>query len=298
MSTTRSAVTTPLPTGLLSGLVDDAALFPPGNAPMAEAVPSHLRYREQWFAELVGPFLCPGSRLDALAAAADALTPGTSLDIALVVDTGTGAVAEGVDRVRSDPRLSLRGVELPLRGDDLAMTAHRACVSLRDAEADDLAFVEIPRGPGWERALDVLAAFGELRAKLRTGGVTAEAFPSEDEVAAFITACLDRELPFKLTAGLHHAVRHTGSPSDPAPGFEHHGFLNALVATAVALDGGTTADAAHVLALRDAARLVAMAEPDRVRSARRWFTSFGTCSIEEPIDDLVALGLLAGPVPA
>ena len=298
MSTTRSAVTTPLPAGLLSGLVDDAALFPPGNAPMAEAVPSHLRFREQSFAELVGPFLCPGSRLDELATAADALTPGTDLDIGLVVDTGTGAVAEGVDRVRSDPRLSLRGVELPLRGDDLAITARRACVSLRDAEVDDLAFVEVPRGPGWERALDVLAESGELRAKLRTGGVTAEAFPSEDEVAAFITACLDRELPFKLTAGLHQAVRHTGSPSDPALGFEHHGFLNALVATGVALDGGTTVDAAQVLALRDAAQLVAMVEPDRIRSARRWFTSFGTCSIEEPIDDLVALGLLAGPVPA
>ena len=55
MSTTRSAVTTPLPAGLLSGLVDDAALFPPGNAPMAEAVPSHLRFREQSFAELFEP---------------------------------------------------------------------------------------------------------------------------------------------------------------------------------------------------------------------------------------------------
>ena len=32
-------------TALFDGLFDDAALFPPGNAPMAAAVPAHRRLR-------------------------------------------------------------------------------------------------------------------------------------------------------------------------------------------------------------------------------------------------------------
>ena len=66
-----------------------------------------------------------------------------------------------------------------------------------------------------------------IAAKFRTGGLAAELFPTPVELAAVICACRDRELPFKLTAGLHHAMRHT----DPETGFTHHGFLNVLAAT-------------------------------------------------------------------
>ena len=80
---------------------------------------------------------------------------------------------------------------------------------------------------GWEAAADEVAA-AELRLKFRTGGVEAHLFPSADQVVSWIDAALDRELRFKCTAGLHNAVRHR----DPDTGFEHHGFLNVLVATA------------------------------------------------------------------
>jgi hypothetical protein len=35
----------PAPSVLVAGLVDDAAVFPPGNAPMPEAVDAHRRHR-------------------------------------------------------------------------------------------------------------------------------------------------------------------------------------------------------------------------------------------------------------
>ena len=109
-------------------------------------------------------------------------------------------------------------------------------------------------------ALDSVAAAradgADLWPKFRTGGLAAELFPTPAELAAVICACRDRNLRFKLTAGLHHAVRHT----DPATGFVHHGFLNVLIASAVAADGGDTAAVAAVLSGTDPAPLVEHAE--------------------------------------
>ena len=93
-------------------------------------------------------------------------------------------------------------------------------------------------------------------------------------LAGCIEAALDRELPFKCTAGLHHAVRHRDET-----GFEHHGFLNVLLATQRSLDGGAGRRVA-VLAEQDGAALAARLPASRPAArARRWFTSFGSCSV-------------------
>jgi len=168
-----------------------------------------------------------------------------------------------------------------------ALRVVRACDDCLDEET---AYVEIGLEGAWERALDVVADAG-YAAKLRTGGLDASLFPSEDQVAAFITACLDREVAFKCTAGLHNAVRHTAADS----GFEHHGFLNVLLATRASLDGASTDEVAAVLAERQGAGLAVRARElsdEQAASTRRWFTSFGSCSIEEPRTDLTTLRLM------
>ena len=114
-------------------------------------------------------------------------------------------------------------------------------------------------------------------------------------VAAWIDAALDRETSFKCTAGLHHAVRHR----DHETGFEHLGFLNVLLATRTAFDGGTREEVAQVLDDQYANDLVAMArhlhQQGDLVGARRWFTSYGSCSVSEPLDELVGLGLIEAP---
>jgi hypothetical protein len=151
-------------------------------------------------------------------------------------------------------------------------------------------FVVVPWDETQPGVLDALASAG-AHAKLRTGGTTAEAFPSEVRLAAAIDGCLARGLAFKCTAGLHHAVRHTATDT----GFEHHGFLNVLLATAALLDGAGVPGAAAVLAERSPSTLAGSArrlDGDRIAAVRARFRSFGTCSISEPLDDLAALGLL------
>jgi len=118
--------------------------------------------------------------------------------------------------------------------------------------------------------------------------------PLNLQVEEMLSAVVERRARFKCTAGLHHAVRHTAADT----GFEHHGFLNVLLAVAAAADGADTAVLASLLAERDpqavAARIAAL-DADLVADTRHFFTSFGTCSIEEPVADLVALGLAAKP---
>jgi hypothetical protein len=265
-------------------LVDDAAMFPPGNAPPAQAVQAHRRHREAAYADVVGPFVVDDARLPALVEALGAAS--APLAVTLVVKGGVRAVENAVEGARGSPILDPRSVEVALRPeDDLAGQVRRLDSAVPT-------FVEIPilpAGPSgsWLACVDEIAAAGH-RLKLRTGGVTPEAFPGTRALAGSIKAALERGVSFKCTAGLHHALRHR----DKDTGLQRHGFLNVLVATAASESGADVGDLAALLNQRDAATLLAAVEAPEREAARRWFTSFGCCDVLDPIRDLVALDLL------
>jgi hypothetical protein len=265
----------------LHALVDDAAVFPPGDAPLDEAVAAHLARGAQPWADLVGGFVVGDAALPALADLVPA--DSDSLAINLVVSGGAGAIGPAVTWATRTPGVELRALEVALRDEeDLAHNAQRVLAALDDAEVDCTVFVEPPRvhgapTAGWLSALDELAA-REVSLKLRCGGATPDLVPTSAELAASIEAALDRELPFKCTAGLHHAVRHDGG----------HGFLNVLAATRVNLDGGDT-----VAALEARSDVLDGLSDDVLARTRRWFTSFGSCSLAEPWEDLVVMGVVA-----
>ena len=276
-----------------SGLIDDAAIFPPGNAPLADALAAHAAHRESRYADLVGAFVLRDTDLPL--AREVGTGPGTELSI--VVTGGAGQIAGPAGLCRRSG-LTLAGLEIALRDlDDLPGNARRVVAAVdgaRDAgvlDDETAVYVELPQAeptPGWLAAADVVAE-SELRLKFRTGGLEAHQFPTAAALAAWVEAALDRETPFKCTAGLHNAVAHT----DPETGFERHGFLNVLLATRTALDGG---DVTGVLTERDGTALVALFGDhgdDTMARTRRWFTSFGSCSVREPLDDLIAIGLVS-----
>ncbi|WP_053651046.1 hypothetical protein [Streptomyces sp. XY431] len=283
MSTTPAAGAAAVPP-LFQGLFDDAAVFPPGNLPVAEAVPAHRAHRAAPYADAVGPLLCGAGRLGELAAAVEAAGgTGPRLRVGLVLPGGSSELGPALTAAAP---FVVAGVELATRD------AREAVAALDLLLPPDVpAAVELPRellrGDGLEEVLDVLVD-SPYRAKFRTGGVVAGAFPDEAELAGFLTGCAQRGLPYKCTAGLHHAVRHT----DPATGFEHHGFLNVLLAAAET----DPKAAAEVLAERSGevlAEAVRTLTDRQVTVIRNSFTAFGTCSIAEPLDDLAALGLLS-----
>jgi hypothetical protein len=287
----------------LRRLVDDAAVFPPARTPIDRAVRAHVEHREAWYADLVGPLVVGDGMLPELLALVS--TGSAPLDVTVVVTGGAGALEPAAAWATRDGRLVLRGLEVAVResdAGDVAPNARRIVAAVDSLVASGTldeevpVFVEPPRLYGAEPTVSWLAVLDEVaamdhRLKLRTGGMEADAFPSSEELAASIGAALDRELRFKCTAGLHHALRHR----DATTGFEHHGFLNVLTATRASLDGASLADVAAVLEETDAETLGRHADDAGLASARRWFTSVGSCSVLDPVDDLCGLGLLHRP---
>lgn len=264
----------------LKAFIDDAAIFPPGNLPLPEAIDAHGQHLEAEYADLVGSFVVSDGRLPELC---DLISEPMSIN--LVVTGGAGAIAGAVTWARRAEGVSLNAVEFALRDEaDLAHNARRVIAACDDAGVECSVYVEPPRlhgepTHGWLGALDVLAE-REFPLKFRLGGIEPDMVPSTAEVAAGINAALDRELPFKCTAGLHHAIRHD----------EGHGFLNVLLATRANLDG---ADVEAALEERDPQAVLGALDPDSMQRTRRWFHSVGSCSILEPHDDLVELGVIA-----
>ena len=271
--------------GLVRSLFDDAAVFPPGNAPVPGAVAAHRDHRHAWYAEAIGPLLVRPAQVGELLTASRA---GDDLTVGLVADAtaGLAGLVEGVTQLfDQDDRARLVQAEISLPGGHDPAQATRVLV-------DELAlsvttYVEVPR-TGFEGALDVLADDGAERAKYRTGGTTATpGSPTPEQLAAFVRAALDRRLPFKLTAGLHHPVR-SAAPGAPV----EHGFLNVLAAVSAGTDGAGAGDLSALLALTDVAPLLAVLAGADVSAVRRAFCSFGCCEVNDPVSGLVRLGLL------
>jgi hypothetical protein len=274
---------------IFGGLFDDASLFPPASLPMADAVAGHLRHQTAWYREMSGPFVCADTKITELSAALTAAGVA-ELDLALVLPGGAAGLDAAVDGVFADPRLRLRAVELPAARDNITTALADVAAALdRTPLAGAAAFIEIPASDFTTAAARAVDDH-RYRAKVRTGGTTAQAFPDSQTLANCLVTLAQARLAFKCTAGLHHAVRHRAADT----GFEHHGFLNVLLAVAAALDGASREHVAAELADRDAARVAAKIsnlDAEKVSAVRSLFTSFGTCSTDEPVDDLVTLGL-------
>ncbi|MEH0841336.1 hypothetical protein V6U81_02935 [Micromonospora sp. CPCC 205711] len=298
---------------LFAGLVDDAAVFPPGSASLPDALAAHRGHRDSWYADLVGPLLLPASRLAELAAlldAAERIAADERIAVGIIGDVPLDRLDEA--RAAADPRLTVRQVEAAVakRGEDplpgLATLIDLARGAAKDAPAAGPGsaagpaegsaldwYAEIPLTFGLSSALDALAAARAdgvpIAAKFRTGGLAAELFPTPVELAAVIGACRDRDVPFKLTAGLHQATRHL----DPETGFTHHGFGNVLAATLAAAEGAEVDAVAVLLAATDPLPVVEQVRARREARRPLWI-GFGSCSILEPLTDLIRLGLVNG----
>lgn len=276
-------------TRLFAGLVDDAAVFPPGSASLPDAVTAHHRHRAAWYADLVGPLLLPASALPDLPGL---LGPEAVPAVGVIGDVPVGRLEAAL--AEADPRLTVRQVEAAVakRGED-PQPGLADLVKLTERLAGTTVYAEIPLTFGLMGALDTVAAARagglSVAAKFRTGGLAAELFPTPVELAAVICACRDRELPFKLTAGLHHAIRHR----DPETGFTHHGFVNVLAATLAAVAGAEVDGVAELLAATDPVRVVEQARTHRDADRPLW-VGYGSCGISEPLTDLIRLGLMNG----
>ena len=301
---TSSTALLPSVRAAFGSLIDYAGLFPPARLPFTEAQSEYRTARDGPQAWMLGRFIIQAGALGALPEPLDA-------PLSVIAEPGF----DGLDRVARLRKggAQIEALEIPL---EKSLTPFREQLSFDEilnvlgALEADLAvaglrelpiFLEIPRSQPWWNALsETMAALArlELGAKLRCGGLTAEAFPSVDEVAAFVAAAASAGVPFKATAGLHHPVRHR----DESTGFTMHGFLNVLGAAAFApradaatlraivAEEETTAFAFEREAFLWRNERAGVAELEATRRAA--FVGYGSCSFAEPIADLTAMGIL------
>ena len=279
-------------TTLLAGLIDYAGLYPPAGLDMRTAVRNYLAYQRSAHAAALGRFIVNLDRIHELrSAAGDDLR---KMKLSVLVPTNAD-----FDHVSA-----LIGDGLPIESIEMKIQLISEIASLTGKLPSSLEiYFEIAMGSVEPEILGAIAAAG-ARVKLRMGGVTAEAFPSAAIVARVLRSLAGHGLSFKATAGLHHPIRSrhpfTYAPDSPAGWM--HGFMNLLCAATLIHSGGDAAEAETLLEEQDpgAFRVTPRAiswrshvwDADHLSRTRRKLISFGSCSFEEPIRDLEALGWL------
>ena len=287
---------------LLSGLVDYAGLFPPADLPMARAVENYTAYKKGSHAWMLGRFVLPVSLLTEFHAISRGLIPeaGEPWWLAALVNVAS-LRADITAAADFNERLDLGAVvdTFEVKAHDAATITEAAGLLPRGAAL----YVEVPLDPDPAPLLEAIAG-ANVRAKLRTGGITVDAIPSSAHVARFLAGCAERGVVFKCTAGLHHPIRarYPLTYAADAPSGTMHGYLNVFLASAYLLHGMPEEEAVVLLDETDI-KAFAFAEqgvtwhgrrlhPDQLGAARAYATAFGSCSFDEPVTELLAAGVL------
>lgn len=288
--------------GFLRHIVDYAGLFPPSKLPMEEAVANYAGYRTGPEKEMLGPFVVAVDRVSAMLAAGEdqRLSFRPAWPLSLLMGGNRGEAAIRLQELRRDEvRVEVVALESKAQSPD-------EIAGLREQFGAEVPlYVEIPWSENPAPWVEEARHHG-ARAKIRCGGVEASMIPPLEAVGRFLRTCIDAELPFKATAGLHHPVRaeHPLTYEANAPRAKMHGYLNLFVAALLYRCGLIEANTIdEVLADENPASFHLEAgvvgwrdhrvDADGVARLRPDFaTGFGSCSFREPVDDLKNLEML------
>lgn len=301
----------------MSRIIDYAGLYPPASLPLEQAFANFVKYQHDAEAWMLSRFVIPARRLTELSLLLPAVG---NFSFTLLGRSGKDAdeflrnLALDVQEIRSFASLHAERVELDMF--EVALPAssfddHFALNTLVKQTANLLninglvVFFEAPFGDDWQMRADKL--FYALRKvkdkhvgfKLRTGGVAADAFPTTEQVAWAIVEARDSGIPIKCTAGLHHPIRHFNEGVQT----KMHGFLNVFGAGLLASANGISqAEIQAILGDEQAENFVFdengfawkgwRVVSSEIRKARLFATSFGSCSFDEPREDLRTLNFL------
>lgn len=298
-----------------SGMIDYAGLFPPAKLEMGAAVTEYNLARRGVHAWMLGRFIVPASRIPELIEHAGELTP---FRLSVILDAETTSrnwladaqdrLADLTERRSAATAIRIEALEVPVPAlralrDTFDPAIGQLGMLLQGTSLRDLpCFVELPRAGQWEALLpNSMASLArtKLSAKVRCGGENPQAFPSCEELAAFVHAAHEHDVAFKATAGLHHPIR----ANSESTGLLMHGFLNLLAAVAFAQRGTPQHELASILSEPDPAAFRFSdggfawrdwtASIQELTDARRaGLYSYGSCSFDEPISDLTKLDVL------
>jgi hypothetical protein len=303
-----------MPTGSLHALlatsIDYAGMFPPCSLDLESALRNQAEYVRSPDAWMLGAFVLPVEQFNAARQLLSQFDPLHPLRVAVLGPKTANADAflEAVDKADAAIRWLSSNVDLVAISHLEMFLPHDVDLALLDEARSILgdlpAFWEAPpdRAQGTivllaEHNSDAdLATFGY---KLRTGGVRADAFPTSAQIAEALVTPATHQLPIKFTAGLHHPIRQFRDEVKT----KMHGFLNVLGAAVLAAEHRWDAHQTSIMLEDENADSFSFTDDlfawrewkidiERLKYRRKFVTSFGSCSFDEPREDLRALGLL------
>jgi len=295
---------------LLAKSIDYAGMFPPCSLALEPALQNQAQYVRSPDAWMLGAFVLPVEQFDAARQLLSYFDPLHPLRVAALGPKTANADAflEAVEKADMAIRwfsgnvdlVSISHLEMLLPNDvDLVLLEE-----VRSFLGDLPVFWEAPPDSA-EQTIALLAEYNSdadlatFGYKLRTGGVTADAFPTSAQIASALVAPATHQLPIKLTAGLHHPIRQFRDEVKT----KMHGFLNVLGAAVLAAEHRWDArQTSKMLEDEDSASFSFTddffawrewkIDTERLQYRRKFVRSFGSCSFDEPRDDLRALGFL------
>ncbi len=305
---------------LLHGVIDYAGLFPPAKLPLEEALRTYLDAKKNSpFRWMLGRFVCPTNLLSDLVRLAQGngdahflKVTGLGQQIAPAgevlanLEANLHLVQDFRDDWGADSVIDMVELALPNEAAVDGLLPHLPRVEAALESAQLRGFFELAKTPRWPNDLAYLCHVlrrnlqPHIGLKTRCGGVTTAAFPGNADTALFIECCRVSQLPWKATAGLHHPCRHW----DDTLKVWHHGFLNVFIAGVLSrVHALMASDVVQILADRSGEQFRFESDAifwknwtcttEQITEARTVFaTSFGSCSFDEPVQDLLAMGLL------
>ena len=295
---------------LLEHSIDYAGMFPPCGLALEPALTNQARYvrlDDRW---MLNAFVLPVGQFDAAKQFLALFDPSCPLSVSALGPKTENATAFREALIETDEAIR----SLAAHNVDLVSVSQLEMFLPDDVDSSLLnetrsivgslpAFWEAPA----ERAERTIALLAEHNSnadhptfgyKMRTGGVTADAFPTSAQIAPALVAPATHQVPIKFTAGLHHPLRQYREEVQT----KMHGFLNVLGAAVLAAEHRW--DAPQTTAMLDDEDASPFKFDDeffawrdwkidleRIRDRRRFVTTFGSCSFDEPREDLRALKL-------
>jgi hypothetical protein len=311
---------------LLTGIIDYAGMFPPAKLPLEEAIRNYARYRTEPESWMLGRFICPAARLEELMPYFEQLKSGKTPILISALGRGGKEFSDFHQGIKEDFQAIIsfnRNHSKIARADtfEIKVDDHHDYHELVGAaegdrqqmfsDGEDVAIYyeyvpskDLSEKDWRQKTAEFISELNQSGIgffKLRCGGTGPADFPSCTKVAHVMSQCRQEEILLKLTAGLHHPLRHI----DAGLQVSMHGFLNVFAAGVLAFSHGLGEKHIHAIVEDEDPHSFSFSEEglswkdtkattEQIRVARRAFIiSFGSCSFDEPRDDLRALGLMS-----
>ena len=289
---------------LLAGAIDYAGLFPPSAVSMPEAVINYATYRNSNYNWMLGRFVVGVGRLQEFYECASDFISRDATSVWRIAVVAGDDLFETVKTVAEFNASHGPGVVCDMI-EMKAVTEYQIEAVSVSLPAGVRAYFEIDPNVNFPELLSAISLAGQ-RAKIRTGGITADAFPRSADIVRFVKSCVGANVPFKATAGLHHPIRcfRPLTYEENAAKGTMHGFLNLFLMTGFAVEGYRRSFLEDVMEEEfdevfefDANGVkwrneFVLTNHQLARLRTFGIQSFGSCSFDEPIADLQSLGIL------